>query len=116
MRAIPRPAPRVAPATTAILPSNGLIPTSPTVLEPAEWQDAPRPPILNDDGVLLLNQDLETVKWHEPETSEGERCGGIRGGPSRHVAARPRATDAGRDRDRGGAHAGRAGAAVWLEA
>src|SRR5207237_435543 len=66
--------------------------------------------------LLILNRDLETVKWHEPETSKGERCGRVRHGGSRHVATGPGAAHAGRDRGRGGADGGRAGAAGRREA
>src|SRR5256885_8906800 len=99
---MPRPAPRVAPATSATRPLNG---------RAAECVFFPGFFMLVVSLAMKLNACLDIVKRDESTTKKGggRRC--VRGIGAGHAPSRPSGADAAGDRRRGGRHRRGAGAA-----
>src|SRR5688500_17586604 len=113
MRAIPRPAPREAPATTPTFPSSGFI-SAPLPISIGQAERLPF--ILNSDLVTDSKRIFRILSSDERAAAKGERRGSVRGGDARHAPRRPGAGDAHGDRGRGRRDPERARPALRFEA
>src|SRR5262245_823469 len=100
---MPRPAPRVAPATSATRPVSG-------------FEEDLAFFILLRYVAIKLNACLDCVKRDESTTPEGRGRGRVRGIGAGHETPRTRGAHASRDCGGSGGHCGRARAAVRIQA